>query len=91
MSHASFEFEDHILNCENLNKLSLKHSKNIIAVDSREFSCLTPIHLYLEGFWVIPMVLTVGDYIISDQICIERKAVSTGDLLQSFTSGRLYE
>ena len=37
------------------------------------------------------MQLTVGDYIISDQICVERKAVYTGDLFSSFISGRLLQ
>jgi len=37
------------------------------------------------------MVLTVGDYILSDEICIERKSVATGDLFSSFSSGRLLE
>ena len=37
------------------------------------------------------MVLTVGDYILSDQICVERKAVSTNDLFESFRSGRLLQ
>ena len=30
------------------------------------------------------MTLTVGDYILSDQICVERKSVITGDLWESF-------
>lgn len=30
-------------------------AKNIIAVDSREFSSMTPVYLYEEGFWIIPM------------------------------------
>ena len=63
--------------------------KDIIAVDSREFSCTTPIFLHEKGFWLIPLVLTVGDYILSDEICIERKSVNTGDLFESFKSGRL--
>ena len=65
--------------------------KHIIAVDSREFSSHTPICLYEAGFWVIPMQLTVGDYILSDQVCIEKKSVSTGDLFESFKSGRLLQ
>eukprot|EP00347_Sterkiella_histriomuscorum_P024144 403332158 len=63
--------------------------RDIIAVDSREFSSTTPIYLYEKGFWLIPLVMTVGDYVISDEICIERKAVKTGDLFESFKSGRL--
>lgn len=65
--------------------------RDIIAVDSREFSSLTPVYLYEKGFWLIPMVLTVGDYILSDDICIERKSVNTGDLFESFKSGRLLQ
>lgn len=50
---------------------------------------MTPVYLYEEGFWIIPMQLTVGDYILSDEIAIERKSVKTGDLFESFKSGRL--
>lgn len=34
-------------------------------------------------------MLNVGDYILTDQICVERKAVGTSDLFESFRSGRL--
>ncbi|TNV85624.1 hypothetical protein FGO68_gene6330 [Halteria grandinella] len=64
-------------------------NREIAVVDSREFSCMTPIHMYEKGFWLVPMVLTVGDYVLSDDICIERKSVVTGDLFESFKSGRL--
>lgn len=37
------------------------------------------------------MQLTVGDYVLSDEICVERKSVSTGDLMESFKSGRLLQ
>ena len=36
--------------------------------------------LYEAGFLIVPMVLQVGDYVISDEICVEKKCVSTGDL-----------
>jgi DNA excision repair protein ERCC-4 len=65
--------------------------RDIIVVDSREFSSLTPVYLHEKGFWLIPMVLTIGDYILSDDICIERKSVLTGDLFESFKSGRLLQ
>lgn len=65
--------------------------RDIIAVDSREFSCTTPIYLHEKGFWLIPLVLTVGDYVLSDEICVERKSVNTGDLFESFKSGRLLQ
>lgn len=63
--------------------------RDILVVDTREFSCTTPIFLHEQGFWLVPMMLTVGDYILSDQICVERKAVNTNDLFESFKSGRL--
>jgi hypothetical protein len=37
---------------------------------------------------VIPRTLTVGDYVLAPEICVERKGIS--DLFQSFASGRLY-
>jgi hypothetical protein len=39
-------------------------------------------------FSVIPRTLTVGDYVLAPEICVERKGIS--DLFQSFASGRLY-
>jgi len=68
-----------------------EETRDVIVVDTREFSCLTPIYLAERGFWLVPMQLTVGDYVLSDQICVERKAVYTGDLFQSFMSGRLLQ
>lgn len=65
--------------------------RDILIVDTREFSCTTPIFLHEKGFWLVPMVITVGDYILSDQICVERKSVATGDLFSSFSSGRLLQ
>jgi len=37
---------------------------------------------------VVPCMLTVGDYVLTPNICIERKSVR--DLISSFSSGRLY-
>ena len=54
--------------------------KEIIIVDSREFSCTTPVYLHEAGFWIHPMQLIVGDYVLSNEICVERKSVVTGDL-----------
>ena len=61
----------------------------IIAVDMREFSSSTPHYLYDAGFWVVPIHLTVGDFVLSDDIAVEKKAVSTHDIHQSLNSGRL--
>ena len=41
-------------------------NRDIIVVDTREFGSTTPIHLHEKGFWIVPMVLTVADYVLSD-------------------------
>jgi ERCC4-type nuclease len=37
---------------------------------------------------IVPATLTVGDYILTPEICVERKSIP--DLVSSFNSGRLY-
>lgn len=60
-----------------------------IVVDVREFRSTLPSMLYGSGkFSVVPRTITVGDYVLSPEICVERKGIS--DLFQSFASGRLY-
>lgn len=60
-----------------------------IVVDVREFRSTLPSMLYSSGkFSVVPRTITVGDYVLSPEICVERKGIS--DLFQSFASGRLY-
>jgi ERCC4-type nuclease len=44
----------------------MEEIRDIIVVDTREFSCLTPIFLAEKGFWLVPMQLTIGDYVLSD-------------------------
>lgn len=70
-----------------------KHSTNnstvlLTVIDVREFRCSLPSLLYGSGFTIVPRTLAVGDYVVSSEICIERKGIS--DLFQSFASGRLY-
>jgi ERCC4-type nuclease len=38
---------------------------------------------------IVPATLTVGDYILTPEICVERKSIP--DLVASFNSGRLYD
>lgn len=59
-----------------------------IVVDMREFKSSLPPMLYFAGIKVVPCTLTVGDYILSPQMCVERKSLT--DLVQSFNSGRLF-
>lgn len=60
-----------------------------ILVDKRELRSLLPGALFFGGFNVIPMFLEHGDYIISDDIAIERKSIQ--DLLNSLKNRRLFK
>ena len=42
----------------------------------------------ISGIDIEPVTLEVGDYILSPEICVERKSIS--DLIGSLNSGRLY-
>ena len=61
---------------------------SIIVVDMREFGSELPNMLYCRGIDLQPVTLEVGDYILSPDICVERKSVS--DLIGSLNNGRLY-
>lgn len=53
----------------------------------REFRSSLPNLLDRARLQVVPATLTVGDYILTPDMCVERKSVP--DLIQSFNSGRL--
>lgn len=59
-----------------------------IIVDVREFRSSLPSLLHGRNQQIIPCQLTVGDYILSPTMCVERKSVK--DLIQSFHNGRLF-
>ncbi|ROW13829.1 hypothetical protein VPNG_03602 [Cytospora leucostoma] len=59
-----------------------------VVVDVREFRSSLPSLLHGRSMVIVPCMLTVGDYILSPNICIERKSIS--DLISSFRDGRLY-
>lgn len=59
-----------------------------IVVDVREFRSSLPSLLHARSIIIVPCMLTVGDYVLSPNIVIERKSVS--DLISSFRDGRLY-
>lgn len=59
-----------------------------IAVDVREFRSALPSILHQGGMRLAPVTLTVGDFVLSNVHCVERKSIS--DLFGSFASGRLY-
>jgi DNA excision repair protein ERCC-4 len=59
-----------------------------VVVDVREFRSSLPSLLHGRSMVIVPCMLTVGDYILTPQICIERKSVR--DLIGSFANGRLF-
>jgi DNA excision repair protein ERCC-4 len=59
-----------------------------VIIDVREFRSSLPYMLHMAGMQLEPLQLRVGDYILSNQMCVERKSLS--DLIQSFNKGRLY-
>jgi DNA excision repair protein ERCC-4 len=59
-----------------------------VVVDVREFRSSLPSLLHGRGMVIVPCMLTVGDYILSPRVCVERKSVA--DLIGSFKDGRLY-
>ncbi|EKD14590.1 uncharacterized protein L3040_000114 [Drepanopeziza brunnea f. sp. 'multigermtubi'] len=59
-----------------------------VVVDVREFRSSLPSLLHGRSMVVVPCMLTVGDYILSPSICVERKSIK--DLISSFKDGRLY-
>lgn len=71
-----------------VNSRVLKEESIKVVVDLREFRSHLPFLLHTNGLQIIPATITVGDYILSPDICVERKGIS--DMFQSFASGRLY-
>lgn len=59
-----------------------------VVVDVREFRSALPSLLHGRSMQIVPSQLTVGDYVLSPDIAIERKSIS--DLISSFKSGRLF-
>ena len=58
-----------------------------IIIDMREFRSSLPSLLHASNLLVIPATLTIGDYILTPDICVERKSIP--DLISSFNNGRL--
>lgn len=59
-----------------------------VVVDTREFRSSLPSLLHGRSMQIVPCQLTIGDYVLTPNICVERKSVS--DLISSFNNGRLY-
>ncbi|EDW86329.1 uncharacterized protein Dwil_GK17500 [Drosophila willistoni] len=59
-----------------------------VIVDMREFRSDLPCLIHKRGLEVVPLTITIGDYILTPEVCVERKSIS--DLIGSLNSGRLY-
>lgn len=59
-----------------------------VVVDMREFRSELPSMIHKRGIDIEPVTLQIGDYILSPEMCVERKSIS--DLIGSLNSGRLY-
>lgn len=87
----TFAAQSDNVNQENTRKGGMQSEAKIIQkviVDMREFRSELPAILYTRGIKVEPVTLVVGDYILTPEICVERKSIS--DLIGSLFSGRLY-
>ncbi|KAJ5742736.1 uncharacterized protein N7511_011137 [Penicillium nucicola] len=69
-------------------RLAATASPPRVVVDVREFRSALPSLLHGNNMIVIPCQLTVGDYILTPDICVERKSIR--DLITSLKNGRLY-
>ncbi|NXP19700.1 XPF endonuclease, partial [Scytalopus superciliaris] len=65
-----------------------KDVQQTIIVDMREFRSELPSLIHRRGIDIEPVTLEVGDYILTPDICVERKSIS--DLIGSLNNGRLY-
>ncbi|NXN98009.1 XPF endonuclease, partial [Rhinopomastus cyanomelas] len=65
-----------------------KSVQQTIIVDMREFRSELPSLIHRRGIDIEPVTLEVGDYILTPDICVERKSIS--DLIGSLNNGRLY-
>ncbi len=59
-----------------------------VIVDMREFRSELPSLLHKRGIHIEPCTLEVGDYVLTPQMCVERKSIN--DLIESLANGRLY-
>ncbi|KAG8836654.1 hypothetical protein FRB91_008550 [Serendipita sp. 411] len=76
------------ISTRNAGGATLEMGKPLVVVDIREFRSSLPGLLHVAGIDVHPITLTVGDYVLTPDMVVERKSVS--DLISSFNSGRLY-
>ena len=67
---------------------TLPSKKIRVIVDSREMFSETVAELYSFGCEIIEKTISVGDYVCSDRVCVERKTAE--DFTASIIDGRLF-
>ncbi|KAF2839741.1 DNA repair protein [Patellaria atrata CBS 101060] len=92
-STANLDPQEHFLRTINTRiagggRLAATAAPPRVVVDVREFRSSLPSLLHGRNMVVVPCMLTVGDYVLTPTICIERKSIK--DLIGSFANGRLY-
>ena len=73
---------------EHISTEAEKDEKYNILIDFREMGTKTPYYLYKNNFTIINGPLEVGDYILTNNYCIERKSISTKDFYQSLNNSK---
>ena len=69
-------------------RLAATAQQPVIVVDVREFRSSLPSLIHGRNIKVVPCMLAVGDFILTPNICVERKSLP--DLTSSLSSGRLH-
>ena len=67
---------------------SVTKTQSKIIVDMRELRSDLPSLIHKRGMDIEPVTIEVGDYILTPEICVERKSIS--DLIGSLQNGRLF-
>ncbi|XP_026732524.1 DNA repair endonuclease XPF isoform X1 [Trichoplusia ni] len=86
--NLNVEHEDSALDTRKAGGQNQQKEKPIVIVDMREFRSDLPALLHKKGINIEPVTIAIGDYILTPEICVERKSIS--DLIGSLNSGRLY-
>lgn len=76
------------LSAQSLHANAAPRSGERVAVDSREMMSTLPFAIYRSGCDIDIMTLAVGDYVLDEFTCIERKSIH--DLISSLMSGRVH-
>ncbi|CAG4971833.1 unnamed protein product [Parnassius apollo] len=86
--NRNIEEEDNTVDTRKAGGQNINKENPLVIVDMREFRSDLPALLHKKGINIEPVTITIGDYILTPDICVERKSIS--DLIGSLNSGRLY-